>query len=100
MERHPFILMLPTTMSCSFALVLPVGTPPNAIVFGSGMVKVTDMVSRSLLLIVSIVPDYFDIFNLIFLVIFNPSMKYWIFPGDRRHYDIAGMSHFDRTVHE
>jgi len=37
-------LVIPAAMAASCAFMLPVGTPPNAIVYGSGRVPIRDMV--------------------------------------------------------
>jgi sodium-dependent dicarboxylate transporter 2/3/5 len=43
MEIHPLMLMIPAAMSVSCAFMLPVATPPNAIVMGSGWVTIPQM---------------------------------------------------------
>ena len=50
MGVHPLLLMLPATLSASCAFMLPIATPPNAIVFASGEVEIRDMVRAGLLL--------------------------------------------------
>lgn len=44
LDLNPMILMIPVTVSSSTAFMLPVATPPNAIVFGSGYIQIKDMV--------------------------------------------------------
>lgn len=46
----PKLLMVPAAMSASCAFMLPVATAPNAIVFGSGYITITDMVREGLML--------------------------------------------------
>lgn len=46
LEVHPYVLLVAATVAASCAFMLPVATPPNAVVFGSGYLRIPDMVSK------------------------------------------------------
>jgi sodium-dependent dicarboxylate transporter 2/3/5 len=47
-QVHPYFLLVGATLAASCAFMLPVATPPNAVVFGSGFVKIEEMVKKGI----------------------------------------------------
>ncbi|MDH5387204.1 MAG: SLC13 family permease [Gammaproteobacteria bacterium] len=64
-EVNPLLLMLPVTLSASMAFMMPVATPPNAIVFASGQLKIRDMVITGFII------------NLIVIVMITLATYFW-----------------------
>ena len=50
MGINPIILAAPVTLAASCAFMLPVATPPNAIVFGSGLLRIPRMIRAGIAL--------------------------------------------------
>lgn len=46
----PRVLMIPATMAASCGFMLPVSTPPHAIVFGTGRIRLTEMMRYGIVL--------------------------------------------------
>jgi sodium-dependent dicarboxylate transporter 2/3/5 len=65
----PLLPMLAATLSASCAFMLPVATPPNAIVFGSGRIPLAKMMLAGLLL------------NLIGICLISLLLYYWVGPN-------------------
>ena len=63
-DVHPFVLMVGAAVAASCAFMLPVATPPNAVVFGSGYLRIPDMVSKGFIM------NIISIFILTFFVYF------------------------------
>ncbi|MCB0662251.1 MAG: SLC13/DASS family transporter [Saprospiraceae bacterium] len=49
-DIHPFILVVGATVAASCAFMLPVATPPNAVVFGSGYLTIGEMAKAGLVM--------------------------------------------------
>jgi sodium-dependent dicarboxylate transporter 2/3/5 len=50
LEVDPRLIMVPAALSASCAFMLPIATPPNAIVFGSGRLRTQDMAKNGVFL--------------------------------------------------
>jgi len=48
MGVHPYLLIFPATIAATCVFMMPVATPPNAIVFGSGEIRIGQMVRTGL----------------------------------------------------
>ncbi|HEX6923197.1 MAG TPA: DASS family sodium-coupled anion symporter [Bacillales bacterium] len=63
---HPYALMVAAGVAASCAFMLPVATPPNAVVFGSGYLRIPDMAKAGLLL------------NIIGIILIPLAVYFWL----------------------
>ncbi len=61
LDINPLLFMIPATMAASCAFMLPIGTPPNDIVFASGRVSLLQMAKTGFLL---------NLFTVVFITAF------------------------------
>ena len=78
MKTNPLILMIPATLSASCAFMMPVATPPNAIIFGSGRVKIAEMAMAGFFINILGIIMITAIFYLLGTHVF--SIDFFIFP--------------------
>lgn len=67
---NPLLLSIPVAMAASCAFMMPISTPPNAIVFSSGHIKMTQMVRVGI---------WLNILSVIVLLIAAFSLVEWVF---------------------
>ncbi|KAJ7522732.1 hypothetical protein O6H91_18G024500 [Diphasiastrum complanatum] len=49
-NMHPLFLMVPATISASYAFMLPISTPPDAVAYATGYLRMIDMIKTGFIL--------------------------------------------------
>ncbi|MCG8528914.1 MAG: SLC13 family permease [Opitutales bacterium] len=78
-EVNPLLLMVPATIVSSMAFLMPVATPPNAVIFGSERIRIIEMVRLGLWIKVAAVIITILVVLLLMPVFFNiqPGLPEW-----------------------
>ncbi len=69
---HPLIIGIPVAFASSCAFMMPISTPPNAIVFASGFITIKDMVRAGF---------WLNILSILLLLLFSLTLIDWVY-GD------------------
>ena len=70
MQINPIILAMPVSFAASCAFMMPISTPPNAILFASGYISVKQMMRAGILV---------NIFAIILISIFMLTLGIWLY---------------------
>ena len=77
--QHPYMYMLPATIAASFAFMMPVATPPNAVIFGSGKLRIKEMVKAGIGMNIIAIIIWFAVFYFIAIPFLGlDSMPDWV----------------------
>ena len=71
LELEPIGLAIPVTLAASCAFMMPISTPPNAIVFASGRIKIHQMMKAGFIL---------NLVSVLILVVATFTIIKWVFP--------------------
>jgi len=70
LQVNPLLLAIPVTLASSCAFMMPISTPPNAVVFSSGYIRMSDMVRAGIIL---------NVISVLFLLVVGLTLVQWVY---------------------
>lgn len=70
MNVNPILLAMPVTLSASIGFMFPIATPPNAIVFSCGYIRMKDMIRAGVLL---------DLASILIILLASLTLVKWVY---------------------